>query len=75
MVTWILVMVGGINWMLDAFGWNLVGAIFGSFSMYIYILVGLSAVYEIVMHKATCKMCDTGTGANPAMGGMGNMPK
>lgn len=78
MAAWILVMIGGINWLLVAFKLNLVEMIFGSFSMYVYILVGLSAVYEIVSHKANCKACDSTTGSKPAMGGgmpMGGMPR
>lgn len=66
MVAWILLVVGGLNWLLYAFGFNLVGLIFGGISWLeklVYILVGLSAVYEIVNHKKTCKNCDKGTPA------------
>jgi uncharacterized membrane protein YuzA (DUF378 family) len=65
MVAWILLIVGGLNWLLVAFGWNLVDMIFGAgstLSMIIYILVGLSAIYELVMHKKNCKMCGSGSG-------------
>ena len=77
MVTWILVIIGGINWLLVGFGYNLVGMIFGmSIANVIYILVGLSAIYEIIIHKSSCKFCGekSGMGSMP-MGGMGNMPK
>ena len=50
MVAWILVIVGGLNWGLAALGWNVVDMIFGassSISMLVYLLVGLSAVYEL----------------------------
>jgi uncharacterized membrane protein YuzA (DUF378 family) len=66
MVAWILVIVGGLNWGLVGLGmfmgnsWNLVHMIFGSMPMIesvVYVLVGLAAVYEIVMHKNLCKMC------------------
>ena len=63
MVTWILLVIGGLNWGLTAFGWNVVDMIFGmgsTISMIIYILVGLSALYEIFNHKNTCKACDKG---------------
>jgi len=79
MVTWILVMIGGLNWLFVGFGYNVVGMIFGMMiANVIYILVGLSAIYEIVIHKGICKMCgDMGQkssmGSMP-MGGM-NMPK
>jgi len=61
MITWILLIVGGLNWLaLGLFGWE-IGAIFGGssavLSRIIYILVGASAVYEIFNHKKTCKLC------------------
>lgn len=47
----ILVLVGGLNWLLvGAFNFDLVAAIFGQMSVLariIYILVGLSAVFLI----------------------------
>ena len=70
MVAWILVMIGGLNWLLIGLGgfmganWNLVYMILGSMpalEWIVYILVGLSAVYEIVMHKKNCKMCSAGS--------------
>jgi hypothetical protein len=48
----ILVIIGGLNWGLVAFGYNLVDMIFGSMSWLvslIYILVGLSAIYLAVI--------------------------
>ena len=64
---WILLIVGGLNWLLVAFGLNLVSLIFGSLSWLerlVYILVGLSAIYEITTHKKSCKHCEK-TGAAP----------
>ncbi|MEQ1561440.1 MAG: DUF378 domain-containing protein [Nitrospira sp.] len=63
MVTFILLVVGGLNWGLTAFGYNLVDMIFGvdsTLSMIVYVVVGLSAVYEVVTHKANCKACSGG---------------
>ena len=60
LAAWILVIVGGLNWLLVAFGYNLVDSLFGvgsTISMVIYILVGLSAVYELVTHKTNCRNC------------------
>jgi len=66
-------MVGGLNWLLvglfnqDIFmmiGWegNIIAKI-------VYILVGLSALYLLFTHKATCKLCDKGmSGGAPKMG-------
>lgn len=69
MVAWILVIIGGLNWLLVGLGgfmggnWNLVNLILGSWPMLewlVYILVGASAVYEIVTHKSNCKACMSG---------------
>ena len=68
-VAFILLIIGGLNWLLVAFGWNLVDSIFGvdsTLAMVIYILVGLSAVYEVLSHKKLCKNC---SGTMPSMGG------
>ena len=47
----ILVIIGGINWGLSGFfQFNLVGSLFGSFSMLsriIYALVGIASLYSI----------------------------
>lgn len=60
MVTFILLVVGGLNWGLDAINYNLVEVLLGSWPMVVkavYLLVGLSAVYEIATHKKNCKEC------------------
>jgi len=61
MVTFLLLIIGGLNWLLlGLFNWE-VGAIFGGpsamISRIIYVLVGLSAIYELASHKNTCKDC------------------
>lgn len=61
-ITWILVIIGGLNWLLlGLFNWD-IGMIFGGMSSVIskiiYILVGLAAVYELTMHKKLCKECE-----------------
>ncbi|MBI2436685.1 MAG: DUF378 domain-containing protein [Candidatus Magasanikbacteria bacterium] len=63
MVTFLLLVVGGLNWLLvGLFGWD-VGDLFGGqgawFSRVVYVLVGLSAIVEVVSHKSCCKMCTT----------------
>lgn len=63
MVSFVLVIVGGLNWLLEAFGYNLVESILGETSMWtklVYILVGLSAVYQVFTHKNSCKDCVAG---------------
>lgn len=61
MIAFILLIIGGLNWLLVAFNWNLVDAIFGAggtIGKIIYILVGLSAIYLAVTHKSCCKNCE-----------------
>jgi hypothetical protein len=61
-LAFILLVIGGLNWLLvGLFAWD-IGVIFGGqmavISRIIYILVGLSALYEIFTHKKNCKACD-----------------
>ncbi len=58
-IAFILLVIGGLNWLLVAFGYNVVEWIFGMgmLANIIYVLVGLSAFFEIFTHKKTCKMC------------------
>ena len=50
-ITWILVVVGAINWgLVGLFGFNLVDTLFGSVAhlgQIIYVLMGLSGVYML----------------------------
>ena len=60
-VTFILVIVGALNWGVYALtGWE-IGQVFGGMdatvSMVIYILVGLSAIWLIITHKKECRVC------------------
>lgn len=58
-IAFILLVIGGLNWLLFAFGWNLVAWLFGmgTVANVIYFLVGLAALWEIFTHKKNCKMC------------------
>ena len=51
-VTLLLLIIGGLNWgLVGLFGFDLVATIFGEMSVLsriVYVLVGLSAVYQIV---------------------------
>ena len=55
-ISTVLLIIGGLNWgLIGFFDFNLVAAIFGEMSIVsriIYVLVGLSALYEIVMFNA-----------------------
>lgn len=62
-VAWVLLIVGGLNWLLvGLFNWD-IGEIFGGMdaliSKIIYILVGLSAIWELSTHRKNCKYCET----------------
>ena len=68
-IAWILIIIGGLNWGLVGLGgllggnWNVVDMILGSWPMIeaiVYVLVGVSAVYEIATHKKNCKECTSG---------------
>ena len=61
MIAFLLLVVGGLNWLLvGLIGWD-IGSLFGGqteiISRVIYILVGLSALFELFTHKKNCKMC------------------
>ena len=61
-LTFILLIVGGLNWLaVGIAGWD-IGELFGGqtgmIARGIYVLVGLAAVYEIVRHKSSCKTCE-----------------
>lgn len=68
-VAFILLIIGGLNWLLVGFAdYDVVAAIFGAASpiaKVIYVLVGLAAIVEVATHKKTCKLC--GMGASPSM--------
>lgn len=61
LVTFFLLAVGGLNWLVDGlFSWD-IGDLFGDpgnvIARFIYILIGLSAIYEIAVHKKNCCSC------------------
>lgn len=71
MIAFILLIIGGLNWLLVGLGiWD-VGNLFGGqdaiVSRIIYILVGLAALFELVSHKSACKMCNKGGGSDMSM--------
>ena len=58
----VLLIVGGINWgLVGLFDFDLVAALFGemsALSRVVYILVGLSAIYAIVLCRKMCRTAD-----------------
>lgn len=60
MVAFVLLMVGGLNWgLVGLLHLNVVEMIFGMgmLTSVVYILVGLSAAYVLLTHKADCRVC------------------
>jgi uncharacterized membrane protein YuzA (DUF378 family) len=61
LATFLLLVVGGVNWgLVGLFDLNLVEAIFGAWPALVrlvYVLVGLSGVYELATHKEICRAC------------------
>jgi uncharacterized membrane protein YuzA (DUF378 family) len=71
MIAFILLIIGGLNWLLVGLsGWD-IGMLFGGMgatvSRIIYILVGLSAIYEVFTHKKNCKACSSQAPMQPSM--------
>jgi len=72
MVAFLLLVIGGLNWLLlGVFQWE-IGMLFGGqgevISRLIYVLIGLAAVYEIATHKSNCRSCEAKGGAQSAGG-------
>ncbi len=65
MVTFTLLVIGGLNWLLTAFGYNVVEMVLGTgtVTMVVYVLVGLSAIWEVITHKQNCRNCNSGGSA------------
>ena len=59
-IAFILLVIGGLNWGLEAAGFGLGNYIPSGLAVLVYALVGLSALYEIFNHKNTCKNCTPG---------------
>lgn len=74
-LAFILLIIGGLNWLLVGLvGWD-VGELFGGqgaiVPRIIYILVGIAALSELFSHKKTCRACEMPRG--PSMGGTPQM--
>jgi uncharacterized membrane protein YuzA (DUF378 family) len=61
-IAFVLLLIGGLNWLLvglfqkDVFvmlGMDMSGTV----ARIVYVLVGVSAVAEIISHKSVCRMC------------------
>ncbi len=61
MITFTLLVIGGLNWLLWALFSTDIGAWIGGMdtiqAKVVYVLVGLSAIYEIATHGKRCREC------------------
>lgn len=56
-ITFLLLVIGGLNWLLEVFGWGVGQWLPMRVEQLVYVLVGLSAIYEIVSHPKLCTEC------------------
>jgi uncharacterized membrane protein YuzA (DUF378 family) len=67
-IAFILVVIGGLNWLLvGLFGLDVVMYLGPVIAKIVYILVGLSAIYLIFTHKKACRDCVSSSSAPAAM--------
>lgn len=67
-ISFILVIVGALNWGLVAFDFNFVSWLLGSMPVVekiVYALVGVAAIFEVATHKKSCTACGCET-SSPA---------
>lgn len=57
MVTFILLVIGGLNWGLYVLGYDVGKFLPDMVSTVIYVLVAVSALFEAFTHKSYCKNC------------------
>lgn len=65
-VTFILLVIGGLNWGVWALsGWDisaLLGGMDSTLAKLVFILVGLSAIAEVAAHTKSCRYCKPESG-------------
>jgi hypothetical protein len=67
-VVYVLLIIGGLNWLLvGLFDLNVVAYLGATLARLVYILVGLSAVLEIFTHKKNCKACEKTSAPAPTV--------
>ncbi len=55
-VSFVLLVIGGLNWLLEGFGWNLVEALLGAgttLTKIVYIVVGLATLVVLFTSKSS----------------------
>lgn len=65
-VTFILLIIGGLNWGLEVLGMGIGNYIPSGLATTIYALVGIAAIVELATHKKRCTNCET-KGGSPSM--------
>lgn len=62
MMTFTLLIIGGINWgLIGLLNWDVIQMIFSGypvFEMIVYIAIGLSAIYIATTHVGDCLICN-----------------
>jgi len=67
-VAWILLIIGGLNWLLVGLFDSGIGDWIGmTIAKVVYVLVGLSALFELFTHKGRCKECSVGSSMGSKM--------
>ena len=56
-IIYLLLIIGGLNWLLVAFGWGVGQYLPERIETLLYVLIGLSAVYSVLGHKKLCLEC------------------
>lgn len=56
-ITFLLLIIGGLNWGLEAAGYGIGNYIPERVTTVVYALVALSALYEVFNHKGLCRNC------------------
>lgn len=57
-LAFILLVVGGLNWGLEVLGFGVERFVGSGIANIVYILVALSAIFEVFTHKDYCKHCE-----------------
>jgi uncharacterized protein len=70
-IAFILLVIGGINWLLEGvFMWGIGSFLPAIVARIIYVLVGISAVYLIIDHKKSCRHCEDSPASASAPSGI-----
>lgn len=56
-IAFILLIIGGLNWLLTAFNYGIQNYVSAGVAQIIFILVGIAALIEVFGHKKICKEC------------------